>query len=168
MQQTMQCVFLAVRGSMALACWRDFDNDETSHTNAVSAEESDGTTAAVVRHKRSPTGTSTQIHTAEVHSFATVHEYCSQDAAVLYGRSFTLLTTQAAARLTAAEQNVFQQTVALPRLNQNAVCFGLGSGPIEATSTARPERFLGVPAARVSNPTIRPGKPAGFPLREKR
>ncbi len=53
-----------------------------------------------------------------------------------------MLATQAAARLTAAEQNIFQQTAALPRLNQNAVCFRLGNGPIEATSTARPERLL--------------------------
>ncbi len=62
------------------------------------------------------------------------------DAAVLYGRSFTLLTTEDGCRRlvrpelhvayykgrirrTAAEQNVFQQTAALPRLNQNATGF---------------------------------------------
>ncbi len=76
-----------------------------------------------------------------------------------------MLGVQAAARLTPAEQNVFQQTAALPRRNQNAVSFGLGNGPIEATSTARPERFMWGVHPVVSNLTIRPGKPAGFPLR---
>ncbi len=42
-------------------------------------------------------------------------------------------------RLTAAEQNVFQQTAALPRLDQDAANCGLSNGPVEATSTARPK-----------------------------
>ncbi len=85
------------------------------------------------------------------------------DAAVLYGRSFTLLTTQAAARLTPAEQNIFQQTAALPRLNQNAVYFGLGNRPIEATSTARPERFLGCPPCS-KQPNDPSGQAGGIPV----
>ncbi len=74
-----------------------------------------------------------------------------------------MLTTQAAARLTAAEQNVFQQTAALPRLNQNAVCFGLGNTPIEATSTARPERFLECPPCS-KQPNDPPGQAGGIPV----
>ena len=86
------------------------------------------------------------------------------DAAVLHGRSFTLLTTKAGHGQIAAEQIVFQQTAVLPRLNQDAADFGLGNGPNEAMSTARPGEFLGTTTARANNLTIRPAKPAGFPL----
>ncbi len=54
--------------------------------------------------------------------FVTVHRIVVKMPPSSCGRSFTLFTTQAAARLTAAEQSVFQQTAALPRLYQNAVC----------------------------------------------
>ena len=80
------------------------------------------------------------------------------DAAVLYGRSFTLLTTTATARLTAAEQTVFQQTAALPRLDQNAANFGLGNGTVDFALCARPKRefFEGPPAC-----SKQPNDPAG-------
>ncbi len=72
-----------------------------------------------------------------------------------------LLATQAAARLTTAEQNVFQQTAALPRLNRDAADFGLGNVPIETTSTARPRVFFGrlLCSKQPNNP---PCKTAGF------
>ncbi len=66
-------------------------------------------------------------------------------------------------RLTAAEQNVFQQTAALPRLDQNAAKCGLGDGPIEATSTARPNSFGACGCSEQPNDPPGQAAGAGFP-----
>ncbi len=41
-----------------------------------------------------------------------------------------------------AECYAIQQTATLPRLYQDAAKFGLGDGPIETPSSARPRRLL--------------------------